>query len=153
MWTKLYRVENVIHKLKLVNYIKCCKKIWLEICKIYVHERKKYYANAMTTNTSQNCEIWVEKKCKSSGEKENADQLCCQSMSSLNWDETLILSSSSLATKYCRFFFSLARLIEDSERQLISASYDSLQYYSYFGALTKWKDTPSCNSVVKVTVI
>ena len=50
-------------------------------------------------------------------------------------------------------FFSLARLIEDLERQLSSASYDSLQYYSYFGALMKRKDTPSCNSVVKVTVV
>ena len=52
------------------------------------------------------------------------------------------------------FFFSLTRLIEDLERQLSSVSYDSLQYYSYFGALTKQKDTrTSCNSVVKVTVI
>ena len=52
------------------------------------------------------------------------------------------------------FFFSLARLIEDLERQRSSVSYDSLQYYSYFGALTKQKDTrTSCNSVVKATVI
>ena len=33
---------------------------------------------------------WVEKKKNLSRERENADQLCCQSMSSLNWDETLI---------------------------------------------------------------
>ena len=33
------------------------KKIKLAICKIYVHERKKCYANVMTTNISQNCEI------------------------------------------------------------------------------------------------
>ena len=33
-----------------------------------------------------------------------------------------------LASKYSRFFFSLARLIEDSARQLISASYDSLEF-------------------------
>ena len=32
----------------------------------------------------------VEKKKNLSRERENADQLCCQSMSSLNWDETLI---------------------------------------------------------------
>ena len=51
------------------------------------------------------------------------------------------------------FFFSLARLMKDLERQLSLASYDSLQYYSYFGALTKQKDTPSCNSVFKVTVV
>ena len=31
----------------------------------------------------------VEKK-NLSRERENADQLCCQSMSSLDWDETLI---------------------------------------------------------------
>ena len=81
----------------------------------------------MTTNTSQNCEIWVQKKMWV--EKENADQLCCQSMPSLNWDETSIQSSGSLATKYGRFFnFSLVRRIEDLERQLSSASYDSLQY-------------------------
>ena len=50
------------------------------------------------------------------------------------------------------FFFSLARLIEDLERRLSSASYDSLQYYPYFGALMKRKDTPSCNTVVKFTL-
>ena len=43
--------------------------------------------------------------------------------------------------------------MEDLERKLILASYDSLQYYSYFGALMKQKDTPSCNSVFKVTVV
>ena len=32
----------------------------------------------------------VEKKKNLSRERENADQLCCQSMSSVNWDETLI---------------------------------------------------------------
>ena len=141
--------ENIIHKLKLVNYIKCCKKVWLEICKIYVHEWKKYYANVMTTNTNQNCEIWVEKKERV--EKERTLTSCVVSQ----W---LHLTEMRLRSKVAvpwllntaDFFFFLAGLIEDSERQLSSASYDSLQYQSYFGALTKQKDTPSCNSVVKV---
>ena len=71
----------------------------------------------MTTNTSQNFEIWVEKnmrvefrkknvsrvqKKKLSRERENADQLCYQSISSLcslQWEEVSIQSSASLATK------------------------------------------------------
>ena len=63
-----------------------------------------------------------------SRERENADQLCYQSMSSLHRDEASIQSSGLLATKYCRFFFSLARLIEDLERQFSSASYDSSEF-------------------------
>ena len=39
-----------------------------------------------------------------------------------------IQNGVSLASKYSRFFFSLARLIEDSERQLKSSSYDSLEF-------------------------
>ena len=65
----------------------------------------------MTSNTSRNFEIWVEKKYASrvqkknlSRESENADQLCYQSMSSLHRDEASIHSSGLLATKYCRFF-------------------------------------------------
>ena len=43
-------------------------------------------------NLSQKkCASRVEKKKNLSREwDQNADQLCCQSMSSLNWDETLI---------------------------------------------------------------
>ena len=48
--------------------------------------------------------VKFELKKKKSRERENADQLCCQSMTSLNWDETSIQSSGSLATKYGRFF-------------------------------------------------
>ena len=47
----------------------------------------------------------VEKK-YSSQERENADKLCCHSMSSLHRDEASIQSSGLLATKYCRFFSS-----------------------------------------------
>ena len=65
------------------------------------------------------------KKKYSSRERENADQLCCQSMSSLHRYEASIQSCGLLATKYCRFFFSLGRLIEDLVWQLSSASYDS----------------------------
>ena len=39
-----------------------------------------------------------------SQERDNADQLCCQSVSSLHQDKALIQSSGSLATKYRRFF-------------------------------------------------
>ena len=138
--------------MKLVKYIKikCCKKMWLEICKIYVYERKKCYANVMTTNTSQNCEIWVQKKL------ESRKRMLTSCVVSQWLHLTEIRLWSKVAVRWlpntADFFFSLARLIEDSERQLSSASYDSLQY-SYFGALTKWKDTPSCNSVIKVTVV
>ena len=65
----------------------------------------------MTSNTSRNFEIWVEKnmrvefkKKNLSRESENADQLCYQSMSSLHREEALIQSCGLLATKYCRFF-------------------------------------------------
>ena len=68
----------------------------------------------MTTNTSRNFEIWVKKKKMQvelkkenlGWERENADQLCCQLMSSLNQDETSIQSSSLLATKYLQIFSS-----------------------------------------------
>ena len=40
-----------------------------------------------------------------------------------------VVNRSSL--KYCRFFFSLGRLIEDLERQLSSALYDSSEFLSW----------------------
>ena len=45
-----------------------------------------------------------ESKKNASQERDNADQLCCQSMSSLHQDKALIQSSGSLATKYRRSF-------------------------------------------------
>ena len=67
----------------------------------------------MTSNTSRNFEIWVEKnmrvefkKKNLSRESENADQLCYQSMSSLHRDEASIQSSGLLTTKYVLQIFS-----------------------------------------------
>ena len=90
----------------------------------------------MTSNMSRNFEIWVEKnmwvelKKVLSRERENADQLCYQSMSSLHRDEASNQSSGLLATNsnIADFFFSLARLIEGLERHLSSASYDSSEF-------------------------
>ena len=70
------------------------------------------------------------KKKNLSRERENADQLCYQSMSSLHRDEASNQSSGLLATNsnIADFFFSLARLIEGLERHLSSASYDSSEF-------------------------
>ena len=82
----------------------------------------------MTTTMNQNFEIWVEEKMrvevkkKASRVRETADQLSCQSMFH-HWAS--IQNGISLPSKFSRFFFSLARLIEDSERQLNSTLYDS----------------------------
>ena len=62
------------------------------------------------------CESSSEKK-KLSRERENADKLCYQSLSSLHQDEASIQSSGSSA-----------RLIEGLERQLSSASYDNSEF-------------------------
>ena len=64
-----------------------------------------------------------KKKKHSSRERENADQLCCQSMSSLYRYEASIQSSGLL-----QIFSSPLRLIEDLERQFSSASYDSSEF-------------------------
>ena len=57
--------------------------------------------------------------------RETADQLSCQSIFNA-------LLPSQMAFRWlpniAEFFFSLARLIEDSERQLNSASYDSIEF-------------------------
>ena len=74
---------------------------------MFMNEKKKYWANVTTTNTGRNFEISakknnasrVEKKNVSGVERENADQLRCQSMSSLYRDEASIQSGRSLATK------------------------------------------------------
>ena len=51
--------------------------LWLQTqVEILNLSRKKYASRVEKKNLSQ--------------ERENADQLCCQSMSSLDWDETLI---------------------------------------------------------------
>ena len=87
----------------------------------------------MITNTNRNFEIWVEtKKFESTWKKEG------ESSKRNRWSVKFVnrcfnagpwsLDGVSLASKYGRFFFSLARLIEDSERQLNSASYDSLEF-------------------------
>ena len=57
--------------------------------------------------------------------RETADQLSCQSMFQCR---ASIQNGILLASKYSRFVFSLARIIEDSERQLNSGLYDSLEF-------------------------
>ena len=87
----------------------------------------------MITNTNRNFEVLVEtKKFESTWKKEG------ESSKRNRWSVKFVnrcfnagpwsLDGVSLASKYGRFFFSLARLIEDSERQLNSASYDSLEF-------------------------
>ena len=65
------------------------------------------------------------KKKNASRVTETADQLSRQSIFQRR-------ASSKMAFRWlpniADFFFSLARLIEDSERQLNSASYDSLEF-------------------------
>ena len=91
----------------------------------------------MTANTNRNFEIWVEikkkyestwKKKNASRVRETADQLSCQSM----FNALLPSLPPQMAFRWlpniAEFFFSLARLIEDSERQLNSASYDSIDF-------------------------
>ena len=70
------------------------------------------------------------KKKKLSRERENAepDYLRTWNRLSLHRDEAYIQSRGSLAARCCRFFFLLARLIEDSDRQLSAASYDSSEF-------------------------
>ena len=51
----------------------------------------------------KNIRVELKKK-NASRERENADQLCCQSMSSLHRYESLFQRSGLVATKYCRFF-------------------------------------------------
>ena len=110
-------------------------KIWVEICTdIYVQEQKKNTKQMSWLQTRVEILKFESKKiCESSSkkknlsrERENADQLCYQSMSSLHRDEASIQSSGFLATKYCKFFL----------RILISALW------------RVQKDT--CNSVVKI---
>ena len=68
------------------------------------------------------------KKKNASRVRETADQLSCQSM----FNALLPSLPSQMAFRWlpniAEFFFSLARLIEDSERQLNSASYDSIKF-------------------------
>ena len=81
------------------------------------------------------------------------DHLCCQSMSSLH----PLLSRLRSKVVVCwipniaDFFFSLGRLIEDLERQLSSAPYDSSDPGFRILISAPWrvqKDT--CNSAVKI---
>ena len=69
--------------------------------------------------------IRVELKKKNAiRERENTDQLCCQSMSSSFCSKVVVCWLPNIAD----FFFSLGRLIEDLERQLSSASFDSSEF-------------------------
>ena len=121
----------------LQNICSQTKKI---LCKCHDYEHK-----SKLWNLSWKKKMWVEKE---------------RTLTSCVVSQCLHLTEMRLQSKVAvrwlpntaDFFFSLARLIEDLERRLSSASYDSLQYYPYFGALMKRKDTPSCNTVVKFTL-
>ena len=65
---------------------------------------KKTRVEILKFESKKICESSSKKKKNLSRERENADQLCYQSMSSLHRDEASIQSSGLLATKYCRFF-------------------------------------------------
>ena len=111
--------------------------------------------------TSRNFEIWVEKKMRvelkkkkkySSRERENADQLCCQSISSLHRYEASIQSSGLLTTKYCRFFSSLLVDLSRTWKGSLVQLHMTVQS-SYLGALTstKWGTLATgCAHVVKI---
>ena len=91
----------------------------LSKCHDYKHDSKFWNLSRDKKNSSRR-----EKK-NASRVRETADQLSCQSMfqrRAFRWLPNI-----------ADVFFSLARLIEDSERQLNSASYDSLEFL--FGAL------------------
>ena len=65
---------------------------------------KKKRVEILKFESKKKMRVELKKKKYSSRERENADQLCCQSMSSLHRYEASIQSSGLLATKYCRFF-------------------------------------------------
>ena len=54
-------VENKIRKSELVKYTEWNKKIWVEICKIYVHEWKKKILRVPKEMSWLQFEIWDEK--------------------------------------------------------------------------------------------
>ena len=66
-------------------------KVWVEICKTYVHEwKKKTRVEILKLESKEKNASRAEKKKYLSRERENADQLCCPSMSSLHRDEASI---------------------------------------------------------------
>ena len=106
-------------------------------------------------NTSGNFEIWVEKNA-SRVEKKNTrvekerTLTSCVVYRRLHFTDTRLRSKVVVCwlPNFADFFFSLSRLIEDSERQLSSAS---LKWQIRILISVSWrvqKDT--CNSVVKI---
>ena len=103
---------------------------------VYVQERKKNTKQMSWLQTRVEILKFESKKiCESSSkkknlsrERENADQLCYQKC--LHFTETRLRSKVVVCwlPNIADFFFSLARLIEDLERQLSSASYDSSEF-------------------------
>ena len=79
------------------------------------------------------------KKKYSSRERENADQLCCLSMSSLHRYEASIQSSGLLANKYCRFFLLPWQTYRGLRKAAQFSFIKMTAQNSYFGALTSTK--------------
>ena len=118
-------------KSKLVKYIKWNKKKYESRVAKYVFTNEKKY-HILRKCHDWNFEIWVKIKCKSSWKK----NLSQERLTSCLVSRCLHLTKTRLQSKVAvlwlpniaDFFFYLAWLIKDSERQLSSASYDSLQF-------------------------
>ena len=95
------------------------------------------------------------KKKYSSRERENADQLCCLSMSSLHRYEASIQSSGLLATKYCRFFLLPWQTYRGLRKAAQFSFIKMTVQNSYFGALTSTKGhLQLCRQdIVRLTVV
>ena len=81
------------------------KNMTRDLQNICSRTKEKKRVEILKFESKKKMRVELKKKKKySSRERENADQLCCQSMSSLHRYEVSIQSSGLLATKYCRFF-------------------------------------------------
>ena len=78
----------------------------------------------------------VELKKKEWRKRERWPVVCCRTMSSLNWDETLIQISGLLATKCCRFFL----LPCYTYWGLGKAAYFSVTVYNIIPIMVPWRN-------------
>ena len=119
------------------------KKVWVELKKNESRVEKKKLSRERENADQWYCQsmfsrrkpvpgsqiVGMTRQCVSVlSQFREPDYLRAWNRLSLHRDEAYIQSSGSLAARCCRFFFLLARLIDDSDRQLSAASYDSSEF-------------------------